>query len=50
MFDIIVDEGLQENSSIMGEHILKCLKDLKAKYLCIGDVRYEIIWDGMGMR
>ncbi|MFH1132533.1 MAG: aspartate aminotransferase family protein, partial [Pseudomonadota bacterium] len=37
--DIILDEGLVENSARMGEHMLGRLKDMSSRYSFLGDIR-----------
>jgi ethanolamine-phosphate phospho-lyase len=47
IFDIIVDEGLQQNAVVMGQYVVDSLKELKHKYHCIGDVRGTGLFIGM---
>ena len=37
--DIVLEEGLIENSRVVGEHLLKRLKEIQARHRFIGDVR-----------
>ncbi len=39
VLQIVDDEGLQENASVVGAHLMSGLKGLQAKHGCIGDVR-----------
>ena len=39
MLDTIIDEKLQENARVVGQHIRSKLVDLQKEFKCIGDVR-----------
>ncbi|MCT4557696.1 MAG: aminotransferase class III-fold pyridoxal phosphate-dependent enzyme [Pelagimonas sp.] len=39
VLDIVDDEGLQSNAQVVGAHLMTGLRELEARYDCVGDVR-----------
>lgn len=42
-FQVIEEEKLQENCTVVGTYMLKCLEVLRDKYEIIGDVRGKVL-------
>ncbi|MGI5825479.1 MAG: aminotransferase class III-fold pyridoxal phosphate-dependent enzyme [Bacillota bacterium] len=45
--DVYKDEGLLENSKVMGEYAMERLNELKDKYNCVGDIRGRGLFMGI---